>query len=40
VNLAKNEIFTGEERFSPGQLCELLEIALVENKPEFVELRN
>jgi hypothetical protein len=39
VDLARNEIFTGEERFSPEQLTELLEIALVENRPEFVKLR-
>ncbi len=32
------EIFNGEEDFTPSQLEKILEIALIENKPEFVEL--
>jgi hypothetical protein len=38
IEKAKDDIFTGEERFRPDELCELLEIALVENKFEFVKL--
>ena len=38
IEVAKNEIFTGEESFRPAELCELLELALVENKPDFVKL--
>jgi transient receptor potential cation channel subfamily M protein 8 len=40
LEMARNEIFTGQERFKAAELCELLEIALVSNKPNFVKLRN
>jgi hypothetical protein len=36
--LAKSDIFTGEEKFEPNQLDNLMELALIENKPNFVEL--
>ena len=36
--MAKKEIFTGDEEFSPDELLDLMQIALIENKPEFVEL--
>ena len=38
IDLAKSDIFTGEETFKPEQLLNLMEMALIENKPEFVEL--
>ena len=38
VDIAKSDIFTGEEEFKPNQLNNLMEIALVENKPKFVKL--
>jgi len=38
VDIAKSEIFTGEEEFTDSQRTHLLEMALVHNKPEFVEL--
>ena len=31
-------IFTGEEEFKPNQLENLMEIALLKNKPKFVQL--
>ena len=34
----KNELFSGEYRPSQAELSKLLEIALIENKPEFVKL--
>ena len=37
-DIAKTDIFTGEENFEPNQLANLMEIALIENKPQFVEL--
>lgn len=37
-DIAKNYIFTGEEEFKPNQLANLMELALLQNKPEFVEL--
>jgi hypothetical protein len=37
-DIAKNDIFTGEENFHPKDLEDLMELALVENKPNFVEL--
>lgn len=37
-DLARSEIFTGEEDFKPGQLALLMELALIQNKPNFVEL--
>ena len=36
--MAKSDIFTGEEKFEPNQLENLMELALLENKPNFVEL--
>lgn len=38
VDIAKADIFNGEESFSSDQLSKILELALVENRPEFVEL--
>jgi hypothetical protein len=37
-DIATNEIFTGEEDFSTFQLNRLMELALLDNKPKFVEL--
>ncbi len=37
-DIAKSEIFTGEEEFKPNQLENLMEIALIKNKPKFVKL--
>lgn len=37
-DIAKTDIFTGEEEFKPHQLANLMEIALLQNKPKFVEL--
>jgi hypothetical protein len=37
-DIAKNDIFTGEEEFKQYELYHLMEIALIENKPEFIEL--
>lgn len=37
-DLAKRYILTGEEEFTVNQLNELMEIALIHNKPKFVEL--
>lgn len=38
IDLAKSDIFTGEEDFRPSELIDLMEMALIQNKPEFVEL--
>ena len=38
MDIARDEIFTGEEEFRPDQLEDLMEMALVENKATFVEL--
>jgi hypothetical protein len=38
IDIAKSEIFTGDEHFHPEQLFKLLEISLIDNKPEFVKL--
>lgn len=38
ADVAKEFIFTGEEEFKPGQIEALMEIALLENKPKFVEM--
>ena len=38
IDIAKSDIFNGEEKFTSEQLFKLLEIALVEDKPEFVAL--
>lgn len=37
-DIAKTDIFTGEEEFQSYQLANLMEMALIQNKPEFVEL--
>ena len=37
-DIAKTDIFTGEEDFSISQLENLMEIALVKNTPNFVKL--
>ena len=37
-DIAKSDIFTGEEEFSPSQLAQLMEMTLIQNKPKFVEL--
>ena len=37
-DIAKTDIFTGEEDFRQTQLAKLMEIALIQNKYEFVEL--
>jgi hypothetical protein len=37
-DIAKTDIFTGEEDFKPYQLSNLMELALIQNKPRFVEL--
>jgi hypothetical protein len=37
-DIAKSDIFTGEEKFQPNQLENLMEIALIKNKPKFVKL--
>ncbi len=37
-DIAKNYIFTGEEEFHADQLANLMEMALLQNKPEFVML--
>lgn len=38
MDIAKTDIFTGEEEFTDRQKSNLLEMALIHNKPEFVEL--
>lgn len=38
IDIAKSDILTGDENIHTDQLSKLLEIALAENKPEFVEL--
>ncbi|CAF1036957.1 unnamed protein product [Brachionus calyciflorus] len=38
IDIAKNNILIGEEEFTSDQLSKLLEIALIDNKPEFVQL--
>lgn len=38
IDIAKADIFNGEESFTPDQLSKILELALIENRPEFVEL--
>lgn len=37
-DIAKSDIFTGEEEFKTHQLANLMEMALLQNKPKFVEL--
>lgn len=38
IEVARANIFTGLESFKENQLFDLLEIAIIENKPDFVEL--
>ncbi len=38
IDIAKTDIITDEFFLQPSQLAKLLELALVENKPDFVEL--
>ena len=38
IDIARELIFTGDESFRPGELNNLLELALILNKPDFVEL--
>ena len=38
IEVARTHIFTGLESFKENQLFNLLEIAIIENKPDFVEL--
>jgi hypothetical protein len=38
IDIAKNEILTGHERFHRDELAELFEVSLVSNKPDFVTL--
>jgi hypothetical protein len=38
IEVARTNIFTGLESFKENQLFDLLEIAIIENKPDFVEL--
>jgi hypothetical protein len=37
-DIAKADIFNGEEEFKSNELNNLMEMALLQNKPEFVEL--
>lgn len=37
-DIAKTDIFTGEEEFKQHQIASLMEMALLQNKPKFVEL--
>ena len=37
-DIAKSDIFTGEEEFQPNQLENLMEMALIKNAPSFVKL--
>ncbi len=38
IDIAKSHIFNGEEDLKTYQLFSLMELAIVENKPDFVEL--
>ncbi len=38
IDIARNDIFNGDEVFKANELENLLELALVLNKPDFVEL--
>ena len=38
LEVAKNEIFTGDEAFKKNDLNNLLEMALIEDRPNFVQL--
>lgn len=37
-DIAENFIFSGEEDFDPEELSILMEMALIQNKPNFVKL--
>jgi hypothetical protein len=37
-DIAKTEIFTGDESFNPVQLQSLMELAIIENKSDFVDI--
>ena len=37
-DLVKTYVFTGEEDFKPYELANLMEMALIQNRPKFVEL--
>ncbi len=37
-DIARNEIFCGDEEFRVSELNNLMELALIENRPSFVEL--
>ena len=38
IDIARELIFTGDESIKPDELNNLLEMALILNKPDFVEL--
>lgn len=38
LEVAKSEIFTGDESFKKNDLNNLLEMALIEDRPNFVQL--
>jgi hypothetical protein len=38
IDLARNNIFTGQEKFSQEQKFILIKMALIQNKPQFIEL--
>ncbi len=38
IDIAQSDIFTGKEHLNSDQMLKLLEIALVDNKPDFVKL--
>lgn len=38
IDIAKSEILTGEDAFKNDELNTLMELALIEDRPEFVEI--
>ena len=38
IDVASNDIFNGKEEFTSKQLNKLMEMALIYNRPSFVEL--
>ena len=38
IEIASNDIFNGKEEFTSKQLNKLMEMALIYNRPSFVEL--
>ncbi len=38
IEIAKSDIFTGEETFEKDELNKLMEMALIDDRPNFVEL--